>query len=803
MIDETERENEEFTGPEPKSSAGILSALRKAEDAFRDWQIQCSDIDAIYNLGDAGDGVRHAFGEYEFRDTQLDLFWSSFEVLKPAVYARPPQPVVSPLFKDNRRLPNVTAEVLERTSVSVLKRTCIDAAMKQVRDDLIFTSRGQLWLTYEDGKDGKCVDIEHADRKDFLHEPARKWQEVGWAAKRSWLTRAGARKRFKKTSGDAYKGAKYQAAKDRDGDRAEEDRATAKKAGFWEVWHKADNKCYWVAEGVDVLLDEGEPHLKLSDFFPCPEPAYATTRRRSLIPIPDYRRYAIHFRKISDLTGRIYLLLDKVRMKGLIPAGGDIGDAVEELLRSDDDEILIPVPGAAMLAQGATGFVAWLPLQELAEAIQGLISARSQLIDDFYQLSGISDIMRGATEEQETLGAQRMKAQFGSVRVREKSAEMQRIAADAVKIAAEIIAEKFDQKTLLDMCQMEIPTKADLKKRVDEIEKAAKEELKAVAEKAKQAAQQQQQPVDPAQGEQMFQQAQQQVLQKYAPMLSEAEQQVPIEDVMKLLRDDRARNFTFEIASDSTILTDEIEEKRSRNEFMEVFNAGMGALQAVLQFGPEAVKLWGAALKFQLAPYRVGREMEAEIDEFIDAAPKMAERMAASKGEQGESEGFVAAQKTLAEAEQMKAQAAMAAVQSKAELAQADNQRKMMELEQKGAIEADKHKRESEKLQQQYVDMAEKHGQTARKLEAEIDNLRAKTVEILNNIGLANKAAALDEFQSVADVELRQGDQSLAAQDRTMQAEHHETETQFRERGESRADRQQEFAEQSADERDA
>src|SRR3546814_15782707 len=80
-------------------------------------------------------------------------------------------------------------------------------------------------------------------------------------------------------------------------------------------------------------------------------------------------------------------------------------------------------------------------LNELAQAIQGLIEARSQLIQDFYQLSGISDIMRGATEAQETLGAQQPKSQYGSVRVREKSAELQRVAADAVKIAAEIIAE--------------------------------------------------------------------------------------------------------------------------------------------------------------------------------------------------------------------------------------------------------------------------------------------------------------------------------------------------------------------------
>jgi hypothetical protein len=50
---------------------------------------------------------------------------------------------------------------------------------------------------------------------------------------------------------------------------------------------------------------------------------------------------------------------------------------------------------------GILNFVVWLPLKDIAEAIQGLIGARGQLFDDFYQLSGISDIMRGASEAQE------------------------------------------------------------------------------------------------------------------------------------------------------------------------------------------------------------------------------------------------------------------------------------------------------------------------------------------------------------------------------------------------------------------
>src|SRR3546814_1148378 len=86
------------------------------------------------------------------------------------------------------------------------------------------------------------------------------------------------------------------------------------------------------------------------------------------------------------------------------------------------------------------------------------------------------------------------------------------------------------------------------------------------------------QEVDPAQAQQAFQQGQQQILAKYAPMPKEAESQVPIEDVMKLLRDDKGRNFTFEIESSSPILTDELQEKQSRNEFMQAFTNASQAM---------------------------------------------------------------------------------------------------------------------------------------------------------------------------------------------------------------------------------
>lgn len=786
MTEETDFEQEDsFTGEEPKSSRAVLSALRKAEDAFREWQTTCETIDRIYSLDGAGyGGTRSDLDGWGWQDAELDLFWSSYEVLKPAVYARPPQPVVAPLFKDGKPHVNATAEMLERCAVSVFKRTGIDDVMLGLRDDLIFAGRGAPWVRHEieDGKHKIC--IEHKDRLDFLHEPARKWCEVGWAAGAAWLTRKEMRKRFRKASGDAYQDAKYTLRREEDGDDLEK-RAATRKCKVWEVWHKADDRVYWASEGVPVLLDSAEPHLELTDFFPCPKPAYATLRRRSLIPVPDWQRYAIHFRKISELTRRVYSLLDAVKMKGLVAGGGDVGDAIDQLLRDESsDQIIIPVPSAALMAHGTGQLVTWMPLAELATAIQGLIEARGQLINDFYQLSGISDIMRGATEAEETLGAQELKTQYGSVRVREKSTELQRVAADTVKIAAEILAEKFPQDQLLEMSQMDIPTKADLAKRVREVETAGEEEMKALGQKAQQMAQQQggQQPNA---AQQMLQQAQQQIIAKYAPMLAEVESQVPIEDVMKLLRDDRARNFVFEIESSSTILTDELQEKRSRNEFMSEFATASQALVGMASMGEEGAKLSGAMLKFVLAPYRVGRELDGAIDEFIDAAPEMA-RMASAQT--GEGEELAQANKALAEAEMVKAKAAMASVEAKSALDKAEMQRKMMEMQQRAQADQFKTDAETEKLRQS---LSAEQAKTAL-IEAQIDKLTADTAKILASIGLDVRKQNLEEYRAVDDAEARQTDQALAVEDQ-------ERDASLAERGEERADRQQDFTEQSGE----
>ncbi len=81
------------------------------------------------------------------------------------------------------------------------------------------------------------------NRKDFAHDPARQWKEVDWVGKRSWMTKSEMRRRFRKTSGDAYMNAVFAIRRDE-----QNNTDGMQKAGVWELWSKSANRVVWVTE---------------------------------------------------------------------------------------------------------------------------------------------------------------------------------------------------------------------------------------------------------------------------------------------------------------------------------------------------------------------------------------------------------------------------------------------------------------------------------------------------------------------------------------------------------------------------
>ena len=200
------------------------------------------------------------------------------------------------------------------------------------------------------------------------------------------------------------------------------------RAKFWEIWDKGSERVLWVAQGCEDILDEDDPHLELRGFFPCPKPAYGTLQRGSLVPVPDVMQYLDQLDEINMLTSRIHALSDALEAKGFYPAGGaEIADAVQAALAiKTPGRLLVPISNWASFG-GSKEIIVWLPIDMIATTITAPRFLKKQVIEDIYQIMGLSDIMRGATDPNETLGAQQLKTQYGSTRIRDKQQELVRL----------------------------------------------------------------------------------------------------------------------------------------------------------------------------------------------------------------------------------------------------------------------------------------------------------------------------------------------------------------------------------------
>lgn len=636
------------TGEDPyanmRQAKPWLESITDAEKCFAKYHESCDRIDRLYA------DLKRLSGETAEREMQI--FWANMEVLKPSVYARPPVPVVGARFKDRKPLVRHASELLERCLITSFDMEDIDSTMKLLRDDLATNARGVAWLRfeeYEEGKEKVCYD--HVDRKDFVHDPARKWKEVGWVARRTYKTREEMRARFEKVSDGVYLKAQYEERK-----REDEDYSGEKKACVWEIWHKTKGVVVWVTPGVDDVLDIRPPFLQLENFFPCPRPAYGTLERGTLKPVPDYAFYKDQLEEINELTARISALSESLRMKGFYSAGAeDLSSAIETALaQSDNNAILIPVPNVAMMGSGMKDAIVWFPVEQVAEVIVQLVSLRREVIDDVYQITGLSDIMRGSTDANETLGAQELKSQYGSVRIRDRVEELVRIARDMTRMAGEIMAENFKPETLVAMSQYdEVPTQDRIAQQVQQIQ----QQVMAAARNPQMVEQARQ---NPEQAQRLLQQAQQET--------QRLQSEVTLEQVIQFLRDQRMRPFVLEIETDSTIQPDENAAKQRVTEFLGAMAPLIQQLTAMVGAEPATANFAGEILKFAAKPFRAGRELEAAIDELID---KMKER----------------ASQPRENPEAKKAELESQTKQAELQMKQADLSMRMQEIQARGAAD--------------------------------------------------------------------------------------------------------------------
>lgn len=507
----------------------------------------------------------------DYFDTTLEkkfnILWSNTNILQPLLYSRTPIPQVERRHKDSDVVGRLTSEVLERGIEYNLKSYDYDETMRHCVLDNLLAGRGTARVCYYpafgnqlDPMTGQTIQqiidqqakCEYVHHSDFRHGPARTWDEVNWVGFRHFFSRDDLRQHFGQDVGNAIKlNFTPLGMKGEEWDGPKED--LFKKAEVWEVWDKGKKEVVWVTDGYGEALRVDPDPLHLKDFFPCPKPLYATLSTSSLVPTPDFLIYIDQARELDIVTNRIFNLLRTIRNVMIRDA------SLEELDRIFSDALendIIPCGNwSALVKQGGIeGSLFALPNDSKIKVIMELYQARQNIINEIYEITGMSDIVRGASDPSETATAQQLKGQYANLRISARQADVQRFARDLVALTGEIISEQFTPDIIREISNYD--------------------------------------------------------------MLSDANPQDPQEwqSIIQLIKNDPLRRFRITIETDSTIAIDEQMEKQQRSEFLQSVGQFMGQVLPFAQQFPAMAPIITEMVSFAARGFKAGRQLESVMD---------------------------------------------------------------------------------------------------------------------------------------------------------------------------------------------
>ena len=596
----------------PRTSRFWLQQLQIAEKEHKEFWEAGQKFEKRY-LNDREGHHRKAMAR------RFQIVYANTETTMSALYARQPKPDVRQWFTQAKdKTARTIAEMLEKSLMFLIDTTEHDKVNRRAVKDMALAGRGVVRVCYEaeTGDDGMGNEIivrqmirdEHVYYGDFLHSQAKSWSDVWWVGFRHHFTRADLREMDIPNADDIP----LDWAPDGFGNKDSEIPEDLKRAEVWEIWHKPKKERLWVVKGYPYILRVDEDPYNLEGFFPMAEPIQGVWSNCSFVPRSPIVEYEDQIDDLDEITDRISRLTKALKRRGVYDA------AVKELARlaKASDNQFIPVENFAAFIQGG-GFQGAFQVEDLQPAIAvlaGLYEQRQQLIETIYEVTGISDIMRGQSQASETATAQSIKAQYGSARIKERQHDVQRWIRDGMRIKAELIAEHMQPEILMEMTGEELPTMAEV-------------------------------------------QAQYAQMQMQAMMMGQQPPPPPdvltIDQVVEIMRNDRLRSYHVDIETDSTIFEDAAQEKQDRTELLQSMATFMQAFMPLAQMGgPPMQKLGLDMLEFGVRGFKGGRQMEDSLDEMRQAI----EQAAQQPPEPPPPDPAVEAEKAKAESMQMKAE---------------------------------------------------------------------------------------------------------------------------------------------------
>jgi hypothetical protein len=623
------------SSPKEKTPAGWAKFWQKEFDAAskraRKFQKQGNQVNKRYLDERAGANSIDSAGGYEgYRgDTpaKLNLFHKNIKTLENMLYGQTPRTDVSREHQDpDDDIARVASVLIQRILEADYQPSGEDVAtvLKAALQDRLVPGLGLGRVRYDcvtckvktldpdsmeevemDQLVSEDAPIDYVHWQDVMWGWGRTWQEIPWWGFRSFLDKEEVTTRFgaKIARNLEYKNQLPTGTENKDETFDTDQKNNIQKAEIWEFWQKKDKKVYWWSQGADLILDVKDDPLQLKGFWPIPKPMAANLTTTLYMPRADFIISQDLYNEIDELQSRISTITRAIKVVGVYDQSA--GDSVGRMLKEGVENDLIPVENWAMFAEkGALkGVIDWFPVETVVGTLQTLIQVQQEKISQLYEITGMSDIMRGGnTDQYAANGTQQLKAKMGSINIQALQDEFARFASDLEALKAEVIATHFDPQTIM--------------------------------------------------------------LQSNAQFLPEADKD-KIGPAVGLIKNPEVR-WRVNIRPESIAMVDYAQLKSERTEFLTAMATYLQSAQAVVQAVPGSLPILLEMLKWGMAGFKGSDYLEGTMDKAIEMA-KNAPPQGQDDGKQQEGQVKLQIEQMKGQQQQQKLQGEIQKIQIKAQ----------------------------------------------------------------------------------------------------------------------------------------
>lgn len=496
-----------------------LDKIRSYEAIFseRHWNAAKEAFDE-YQLGEgtggkateAGTGVAIEYAKL------FPIYWSSVKTLAPAYYSKTPIPLAPARYGIKDEVARTGSTIMERLGIYTMEVTPFDEVMecstinfinadmasnrvmlegerekiplRKGEDDQYYISREN-----EDGEEAEpeLYDGEEVDEDDegnlygqggFIKKKcypiALSYDDMMWTPGASCedeieeemfrfcYSEEDAYKEFPKIDRDELKGAmRVYSRKDNPQDPKHKKEKSEGKALFlhgWEIWCVKDKKIRFVSPdyGSGILKTE-EDKYGLRKFYPATCPIVGTQQRGTLFAVPAIRYLKPLIEQLHSVESRIFRLARSIRRRFIVDEElrEDMSDLIED---ADDNEYLFVKNMVDIVEKGGiANLVQVLPVGELSQALVELSGIFEKFKNEFNEIYGIPDVIRGASDPLEGVGTQQIKNFAATNRFRFQMNQIARLARDTLELLIDLKLKAYDGQQIARIVGAQYMEKGD------------------------------------------------------------------------------------------------------------------------------------------------------------------------------------------------------------------------------------------------------------------------------------------------------------------------------------------------------